>query len=150
MEINYGNDYLKNVTFREGVTQLTSAGLNSQKLSLEEISEDDSDIWLMYHNFINGPLEFIRGSVFQFSDRINWIEDAPEKKFINISNYLGIVLSFCIMLISILLMKIRYQRQDELIKLFYGFRAKDSKVMTQRLDDIINGLYLSEDFAKNE
>ena len=59
MEMRYAGDERRNVTFREGMTQITSAGLNSLRLPFDQISLDNSDINFIYNNLVNGPLAFI-------------------------------------------------------------------------------------------
>lgn len=66
MSMKYSDTDTRTVTFREGLTQITSSALNLQKLEIADISLDNSDLRFLNSNLLNGVQDFMT-DIYSFS-----------------------------------------------------------------------------------
>lgn len=137
MELKYTDTDSRMVTFREGLTQVTSSALNLQKLELADISIENSDLKFLSQNLLNGIMEFMYFSLDFCGTEFRLTDKMKEIKLISFVIYISIGLSLVLIATFIVLMYRKYTQQDKLIDLFYGFSSGDCKQMTKVLDLVI-------------
>lgn len=152
MKMKYTDTDSREVTFREGLTQVTSSALNLQKLELADITLTNSDMKFLSQNLLNGIIDFLFFTLKFCGDEFRVTENMKQIKLISYTIFMSLGLSFILIVAFMVLMYRKYTQQDKLIDLFYGFSSSDCKHMTKILDIVIQDIFLNDeyDFADEE
>lgn len=94
LELNY-NPGKKNVSLKEGMTQLHAVVLNSQAVGLADFNllVNSSDVSFLYNNLMNGPLRFCLSKITDFQRRIEDLRITVRAISTDQEDILGMILS---------------------------------------------------------
>lgn len=110
MPIKYSDTDTRNVKFREGLTQVTSAALNLQKITLADLIPTNSDIQFLNENLVNGIALFISTVAKEISIGFKALRSMAEMDYMTYTIFGSIGFSIFILAVFIILMYAKYNQ----------------------------------------
>ena len=146
LTLNYSATDSKNVTYKEGLTQITSAGLNLLSLDIGQIDDANADLKFLDTNLLNGAFQHVyhifNQSEYMFDDLLIFKDEYLHKRIV----YIFMGACGLIMILFVVLTWLRHKQQDKYMDIFYGFIDTDAEYMTNILENVTQDIFMNDDF----